>query len=249
MVAAYLLLSLRHPLARVDGTVLAALEGRFQLSWWTLLPAVIMLLLPLWKVPVHLAILASSAAAAVLAGVQGFGLVEILAAAWGGYWPEDASLRAVLSGGGVTSMAESYAIVILTGLYSGILEGTGSLRPLSGRAEALAGRIGRFPAMAVVSALCAAVLCNQAVTSMMGEQLLGRAYTDREELAIDIENSGILIAGLIPWSIACSIPLAMLGAGPAAIPYALLLWLIPLCYLFIKRRYYPGDRPSQRGEL
>ena len=41
----------------------------------------------------------------------------------------------------------------------------------------------------------------------------------------------------------------MLGAGPAAIPYALLLWLIPLCYLFIKRRYYPGDRPSQRGEL
>ena len=247
--AAYLLLSLRHPLARVDGTVLAALEGRFHLSWWTLLPAVIMLLLPLWKVPVHLAILASSAAAAVLAGVQGFGLVEILAAAWGGYWPEDASLRAVLSGGGVTSMAESYAIVILTGLYSGILEGTGSLRPLSGRAEALAGRIGRFPAMAVVSALCAAVLCNQAVTSMMGEQLLGRAYTDREELAIDIENSGILIAGLIPWSIACSIPLAMLGAGPAAIPYALLLWLIPLCYLFIKRRYYPGDRPSQRGEL
>lgn len=247
--AAYLLLSLRHPLARVDGTVLAVLEGRFQLSWWTLLPAVIMLLLPLWKVPVHLAILASSAAAAVLAGVQGFGMVEILAAAWGGYWPEDASLRAVLSGGGVTSMAESYAIVILTGLYSGILEGTGSLRPLSGRAEALAGRIGRFPAMAVVSALCAAVLCNQAVTSMMGEQLLGRAYTDREELAIDIENSGILIAGLIPWSIACSIPLAMLGAGPAAIPYALLLWLIPLCYLFIKRRYYPGDRPSQRGEL
>lgn len=242
--AAYLLLSLRHPLAQVDGTVLAALEGRFQLSWWTLLPAVIMLLLPLWKAPVHLAILASSAAAAVLAVVQGFGPGEILAAAWGGYWPEDAALRAVLSGGGVTSMAESYAIVILTGLYSGILEGTGSLRPLSGRAEALAARIGRFPAMAVVSTLCAAVLCNQAVTSMMGEQLLGRAYEDREELAMDIENSGILIAGLIPWSIACSIPLAMLGAGPGAIPYALLLWLIPLCYLLIKGRYYPGSRPS-----
>ena len=33
---------------------------------------------------------------------------------------------------------------------------------------------------------------------------------------MDIENSGILIAGLIPWSIACSIPLAMLGAGNGA---------------------------------
>ncbi len=244
--AAYLLLSFRHPLAQVDGTVLAALEGRFQLSWWTLLPAAVMLLLPLWKVPVQWAILASSAAAAVLAAAQGFRPGEILSAAWGGYWPEDGALRAVLSGGGVTSMAESYAIVILTGLYSGILEGTESLRPLSGRAEALAGRIGRFPAMAAVSTLCAAVLCNQAVTSMMGEQLLGRAYDDREELAMDIENSGILIAGLIPWSIACSIPLAMLGAGPGAIPYALLLWLIPLCYPFIKGRYYPGQPPTSK---
>ena len=97
--------------------------------------------------------------------------------------------------------------------------------------------------MIAVSTLCAAVLCNQAVTSMMGEQLLGRAYADREELAMDIENSGILIAGLIPWSIACSIPLAMLGADGRAIPYALLLWLIPLCYLFTKGWYYPlSDR-------
>ena len=73
---------------------------------------------------------------------------------------------------------------------------------------------------------------------MMGEQVLGGAYQDREELAMDIENSGILIAGLIPWSIACSIPLAMLGADASALPYALLLWLIPLCYLFTKKRYY-----------
>ena len=138
-------------------------------------------------------------------------------------------------------MAVSYVIVALTGLYSGILEGTGSLRPLSGKAEELAWRIGRFPSMIVVSLLCAAVLCNQAVTSMMGAQLLEGAYDDREELAMDIENSGILIAGLIPWSIACSIPLAMLGADASALPYALLLWLIPLCYLFTKKRYYSAE--------
>ena len=97
--------------------------------------------------------------------------------------------------------------------------------------------------MTIVSAVCAAVLCNQAVTSMMGAQLLGGAYGDREELAIDIENSGILIAGLVPWSIACSIPLAMLGADVSALPYAFLLWLIPGCYLFTKRRFYPSGGP------
>lgn len=235
----YLFLSLRHPLERMDGAVLEALEGRFALSWWTLLPAAVMFLLPLCRVPIHWAITVSAAAAAVLAvTLQGFTPGEVLQAAWSGYHPQDGALAAVLSGGGITSMAVSYVIVALTGLYSGILEGTGALRPLSGRAEALAKRIGRFPAMIVVSTLCAAALCNQAVTSMMGAQLLEGAYDDREELAMDIENSGILIAGLIPWSIACSIPLAMLGAGNGAILYAFLLWLIPACYLFTKRKFY-----------
>lgn len=241
--ALYLPLSLRHPLPALDGEVLAALEERFVLSWWTLLPAAIMFLLPLFKVPIHWTIAASAGAAALLAaGMQGFSAGEVLAAAWSGYHPGSEALAAVLSGGGVTSMTSSYVIVALTGLYAGILEGTGTLAPLSGRAEALAGKIGRFPAMIAVSTLCAAVLCNQAVTSMMGAQLLEGAYTDREELAMDIENSGILIAGLIPWSIACSIPLAMLGAGNSAILYAFLLWLIPLCYLVTKKWFYPPNK-------
>ncbi len=243
--AAYTLLSFRHPISGIDETALSALTDHFSISWTALLPAVIMFLLPLFKAPIKLAMGASIAVAAVLAAaVQGFTLPELLSAAWSGYHPEDPALAAVLEGGGVTSMAVSYVIVILTGLYSGILEGTGSLAPLSGAAESLAGKIGRFPAMIAVSTLCAAVLCNQAVTSMMGEQLLGRAYGDREELAMDIENSGILIAGLIPWSIACSIPLAMLGADAGAIPYALLLWLIPICYVFTKRRFYPASGSS-----
>ena len=237
----YTLLSFRHPIAVLDGAVLSALTGHFSMSWLSLLPAAVMFVLPLFKAPIKLAMGASIAAAAVMAvAVQGFSPAELVRCAWSGYHPQDRELAAVLSGGGVTSMASSYVIVLLTGLYSGILEGTGSLRPLSGRAEALAGRIGRFPAMVVVSVICAAVLCNQAVTSMMGEQLLGRVYGSREELAMDIENSGIMLAGLIPWSIACSIPLAMLGADGRALPYAALLWLTPVCYLFTKRHFYPS---------
>lgn len=236
----YVVLSLRNPLARLDQSVLAALEGNFSITWLALLPAAVMFLLPLFKVPIKLAMLGSIAVAAVLAmAVQGFSLWEVLSAAWGGYHPADPALNAVLGGGGITSMMVSYVIVILTGLYSGILEGTGDLEPMQQKAEALAGKIGAFPAMIVVSTLTAMVLCNQAVTSILSEQLLRRCYDDREELAMDIENSGILIAGLIPWSIACSIPLAMLGADSSALLYALLLWLIPICYLFTKRFFYP----------
>ena len=236
----YVVLSLRNPLARMDQSVLSALEGNFSITWLALLPAAVMFLLPLFKVPIKLAMLGSIAVAAVLAmAVQGFSLWEVLSAAWGGYHPADPALNAVLGGGGITSMMVSYVIVILTGLYSGILEGTGDLEPMQQKAEALAGKVGAFPAMIVVSTLTAMVLCNQAVTSILSEQLLRRCYDDREELAMDIENSGILIAGLIPWSIACSIPLAMLGADSSALLYALLLWLIPICYLFTKRFFYP----------
>ena len=237
---AYAILSWRNPLTRVDQGVLDALEGGFSLSWLALLPAAVMFLLPLFKVPIKWAMAGSIAVSAALAvAVQGFTPGQVLLVAWEGYHPADRALDAVLGGGGVTSMMVSYVIVLLTGLYSGILEGTGGLEPLRHRAEALAERIGAFPAMIVVSALVAMVLCNQAVTSILSEQLLRRRYDDREELAMDIENSGILIAGLVPWSIACSIPLTMLGASYGAVGYALLLWLIPLCYLFTKRFFYP----------
>ena len=180
--------------------------------------------------------------------VQGFSPLELLSAAWGGYHPENPALAAVLEGGGITSMAVSYVIVTLTGLYSGILEGTGDLEPLDRKAEALAAKIGRFPAMTAVSTLCAAILCNQAVASILSEQLLGRCYSSREELAMDIENSSIMTAGLIPWSIACSIPLSMLGADSRAVPYAVLLWMTPLCYFFTKRWFYPGAVSGKSDE-
>ncbi len=35
------------------------------------------------------------------------------------------------------------------------------------------------------------------------------------------------------------VPLAMLGAGASALPYAVLLYMIPLCYLVTRRRLGP----------
>lgn len=238
--ALYTALSFFNPLGEMDAAVLSSLKSSFTISWTVLLPAVVMFLLPLCKVPIKLSMAASIAVAAVIAFfVQGFSIPAILRAAWSGYHPDNASLDAVLGGGGITSMTSSYIIVSLTGLYSGILDGTGALKPLDRQVHRLADRTGNLPAMMVVAAGVAGVLCNQAVTVMMSQQLMGSRYKSKDELAMDIENSGILIAGLVPWSIACSIPLAMLGSDHRAIPFAFLLWLIPLCYLFTKKFFYP----------
>lgn len=239
-VAVYTVLSFLNPITAVDAGVLVSLTDAFSISWTALLPAVVMFILPLCKVPIRITMLCSIAVAAVIAfAVQGFSAGEILAIAWRGYHPENSALASVLGGGGILSMVDSYVIVSLTGMYSGILEGTGALEPLDKKAGALAARIGRFPAMVVVSTACTAVLCNQAVAVMLGVQLLRGSYRNREELAQDMENSGIMIAGLVPWSIACSVPLAMLGSDLRSIPYAVLLWATPLCYALTKRFFFP----------
>ncbi len=237
----YTVLSIFNPMSQIHAEALASLEDSFVISWVVLLPAIAMLVLPICKVPIKISMAVSIAIALCIAlFVQKFSFLEILRVAWGGYSSENAEMNAILSGGGITSMTSSYIVVALTGLFSGILEGTDSIRPLSTQANKLADKVGNFPAMIVVAVLAAGTLCNQVVATMMSQQLLDKRYDSKEELAQDISNSALLIAGIIPWSIACSTPLEMMGADSRAIPFAFLLWLIPMCYLFTKRFFYRG---------
>lgn len=246
----YAVLSIRNPITTVDTEVLTALSQQFSLHWAVLLPAVVMLALPFLKVPVKWAMAISAILAfALTILLQGMPVSEAIRTAVLGFSPQDTVLRHSLSGGGIFSMAHSAGVVFVTGLYAGILEETHILDPVHGWTERLAARIGLFPAMILVSLSIAAVFCNQSVTVLMGEQLMGPSYrqkgASRTELAMDIANSGVLIAGLVPWSIALTVPLAMLGLGLEAVPYEVLLYLIPLCYLFTKRYYQAGQNPVQ----
>lgn len=243
--------SLRHPIASVDDGVLSALAEGFSLHWSVLLPAALMLVLPLARVPVKWAMAASAAAALVLTVfLQGLPWAEALRTALLGYQPSRTELGEILSGGGMLSMVKTCAIVLVTSLYAGILEGIDALAPAKGLVERLADRLGLFPAAVAVSTGLVAVFCNQAVAVMLDVQLLGESYRSRgaspTELAMDIANSGVMIAGLVPWSIAITVPLSMLDVGLEAIPWCVLLYLTPLCYLVTKRFFRAGqNRPSK----
>ena len=237
----YIFLSLRNPLHHMDTGVLDTISGAFSLNAVVFLPAVAMLMLPLLRVKIHICLIISIVLSGLIAIlVQKMDVLQLLSATVLGYRPEADALFQVLGGGGVVSMAAGCCIVLLSGAVAGLLEGIGGLEKLDRITESMAAKWGRFPTMNVVSLAVAAVLCNQAVTSVMAAQLMGKCYDDREELAIDIENSGIMLAGLVPWSVACSVPLTMLGANISALPYGVLLWITPICYLFTKKRFYKG---------
>ena len=246
--AAYAALSVTHPLAMVDSGVLDQLSGTFSLSWWTAIPALLILILPLCKVPIR-PTMAVSALTALLVTVfaQGRALLPTLRDAVLGYLPAPGALHDVLSGGGMMSMVSATIMAVSAGLYAGLLGGMGVLNGAAHLAQRLARRAGRFPACAAISVVCSMVFCNQSTCAVVCNQLLEDDYPKRGpgrgEMALDIENSGIVLSPLIPWNISVSIPLTMLGADMSAIPYEILLYAIPLCYWLTKRRVYPpkGD--------
>ena len=158
-----------------------------------------------------------------------------------GYVPKDPELTAILSGGGMKSMLEIVCILLLSSGCSGIFEGTRMLSSVEGALRRLCGRIGRFPAMVLTSIAMACVFCNQTIGIIMCRQCMGGNYPDSEQgridLMLDIENSVVTISGLVPWCIACSVPLGMLGCDVRSLPFACFLYLIPLCWhLQLRRR-------------
>lgn len=245
----YGVLSVKNPITHVDGAVLKALEQDFTINLWLVIPALLMLVLPLFKVNVMIAMaLSIMSGAAVSMAVQGLSLVQTLQYAVMGYEPESSSLGTILGGGGMISMAEVCGIVLLSCSYSGIFSGTDMLGSIQGILERLMGKIGKFGVMIITGIATTGIFCNQTIASIMCSDLMGKPYeklgAGKTELAIDIENSVIVLAGLVPWAIACTVPLGMMGVGAEALPYSVLLYLIPLCYMFTKKIWY---RPSGKS--
>ena len=239
----YAFLSVQNPLAATDDTMLTALASRFDLSLWPLLPALIMLLFPLLRVSIWIAMSVSGVCAFLITVlVQHDAAADALRVCLSGYTGEGV-LASVLSGGGLISMLTVFLMLPLASMMGGILEGTGALSGAQEKLSALSERLGRLPTTALLSILCSMVLCNQTIVVIMLHQLMGKVYTragaSNEEFAMDIANTGVTLAGLVPWCIACAVPLSMLGVGVETLPFAALLYTIPLCYLFTKQKFYP----------
>ena len=135
-------------------------------------------------------------------------------------------------------MLEVCFILVVSCSYGKIFEGTQMLAPVNRRLVRLSEKIGRFPVMLLLGIGSAAVFCNQTIGAIMVSQLSDGLYGESEKQMkmLDMENSVIVLAGLVPWCIASSVPLAMLGAGAGSLPAAVYLWLVPLWWAVRNRK-------------
>ena len=196
------------------------------------LPAVLILLLSLFHVKVKRAMAASILASVLLCVfLRRMDAPALLRTALFGYTASDAAVGAMLNGGGILSMLRVSLIVMISSAYSGIFRETGLLDRLCERITALSERTSPYASMLLTALLAGLVACNQTLTIILTHQLCAPSQKDGEAFAINLENSAVLVAPLIPWSIAGATPLSTVGAPTASIALACYLYLLPLCEL------------------
>ena len=220
--------------SQTETTDLTSLFGReVVLHPTAILPAVVILILALMQIPVKFAMLASIAASLVVGFfIQDLAVTDLPQLLLSGYHAADPEAATFLDGGGILSMVKVAAIVCISSSYAGIFQNTRLLDGLKAGLSKLGARITPFGAILVAAAGTSMIACNQTLSIMLTTQLGHDLEPDNACMALALENSAVIVAPLIPWSIAGAVPLATIGAPMTSLFAAFFLYLVPLCYLF-----------------
>ena len=233
-IAIYWWLSTGNPLAVQDTPIPAEILQSFDIGLVTLLPAVLILILAAFRVNVK-----TSMAISILAGLA-IGMLaqhetgsDLLRYMLTGYTSKETGFFAgIIQGGGLYSMISPMLIVMISSAYAGIFAGTGLLSELETLIAKISTRVGLYATTILTSLVTAAFACNQTLAVILTHQFQAKIYERRQlsnyKLALDLENTAIVLATLIPWNIAGAVPAATLGVDSGFIVYAVYLYFLPL---------------------
>jgi len=201
----------------------------YNLSVFTVIPALIIIVFSLFKISVKITLAVSSLAgivcALLLQHIPGVELVKILVF---GFKPENAELAKIMSGGGILSMAKVFCIIGISACYSGIFKGTNFLDGIQSLLVKACVHITPFGGILLTSLLASGIACNQSLAIMLTHQLCNTVVPDKYTFASHLENTAVVVAPMIPWSIAITTPLTSIEAPLFSLYFAFYLYLIPL---------------------
>ena len=227
--------------ADIDLTKLFSQE--YILSAWTLIPAIILLTMVMLKADIKLTMIASIASAFVTAlFLRDLGSIELCKILFSGYQASSPEAGRLMNGGGVISMSQVCCIISISCTFAGIFELTGMLRRLENGIAYLGAKAGVFLTITLTALATAALSCNQMLAVILTEQLCNKIQPDKIKMAASLENTAIVIAPLIPWSIAGAVPVATIGAPESCVVAAVYLWMLPIWGILVEkvlRKTYP----------
>jgi Na+:H+ antiporter, NhaC family len=226
-----------HPVQIGDQAFAQNIRQTFQISWIDLLPALTIVALSWAQVEVKKSMLISMIVAGTIAlFYQHYSLIELLKFILLGFKLESSHpLSAILTGGGILSMLRVTLVVLISTAFVGIFSGTRVLTSIETLLQKARTRSGYFLITCIVGTAAAAFGCTQTIAILLTQQLVEKKYREKEKgndkLAIDLENTVVVISPLIPWNIAGLVPATILMTDPGFIPFAFYLYLLPLINL------------------
>ena len=209
----------------------------FQMSPVALIPAAVVIGLSIFKVDVRINMGLGIISAVVIAMVvQKEALPDLLSWLVMGYSIEGGGQAAeMLQGGGIVSMLDVIFVVLISSAFFGLMRETKMISRYEDWLLNLSKKFGRFTVMVITSVITSGFSCNQTLATMLTCDLCGRAYEKKTQLANDLEDTVIVITALIPWSIACAVPLAAMEINFSCMIYAFYIYLLPLVGLFTQK--------------
>lgn len=232
--------------------VSVAFASSFDMSPVVLLPAVAVIVLSVFKLGVHKTMLVSLVLSTIICiFVQGVPASSIPSLYWGGYESINPALAHMVDGGGIHTMIELSVIIAIAGSYATVFEGTGLISGMRGKINKISERYTPFVGVLVTSALAAIISCEQTLAVMLTQQLCEDVECDKSELALDLENSAVVMVALVPWSITCAAVLSFINAPSSSVLWAFLLYLIPLWTLAMSFKVHkdPSFMSSPAGRM
>ena len=218
------------------------LKNNFQISFWLMLPPVLIILLAVLKIPtiINLALnIIFSLGLGIFFTERSW--TELLNIMFNGFSNKTGTvfIDNILSRGGLTSMLELISLIIFAVLLGGLLEQMGVLNSLLKPFLHLIKKKMHLISITIISGILAAGLgCNQFLGVFLPAKMLGKYYDqmqiERKEMARALGDSGLIFSPLIPWNVNALMMTAVLGVNTIKyLPFAFFPLMIPFSNLLI----------------
>ena len=229
----YLFLGFKSTISLVSVDVTEIFKQNYNLNIVVIIPAILIIVLSLLKINVKKTMLISIVVSFIIAMfIQKESVVSLIKYCIFGYNNSNQELNLMMKGGGILSMVNVSLIVGISSSYSGIFKETKMLVSLKKHLKDFSKKTSSYFVIFLSSIISGAIACNQSLGTILTNELCGE-LVEKQKMAIILENTIVLLAGLIPWNIAMGVPLKTIGIGVMSGIYAFYLYFLPLWNLFL----------------
>ena len=229
----YLFLGLKSSTSPVSIDATNIFKENYNLNIVVIVPAILIIILSLFKVNVKKTMLVSIVISFIIAMFfQKESVTSLINYCVYGFHHSNEKLNSMMKGGGILSMLNVGLIVAISSSYSGIFKETKMLVLMKKYLKEFSKKTSNYFVIFLSSIISGAIACNQSLGIILTHELC-EELEDKQNMAIILENTIVLLAGLIPWNIAMAVPLKTVDIGLMSGLFAFYLYFLPLWNLFL----------------